>query len=272
MRPVLVLAALLAACAAPPPPSLPVPPRLPDAASGTQLLERLRGLDLAARERELDPQIAAGNVPPFLWTLVPIDVAAEIDGVRHTGRFWCARDYFGFGTDGDWLRMPLSPPQAQRCADALGCVLPTRKMVDAIWRAAAVQVEPIPFSPQEHDIVSVGLFAQHHAAIEAQLSPGARGELVAGCKKDVVVFAAMGERPRHVGIYGWHHRDGTKVQPLYSGHTFPHVDYSHGIRLVARAMEVDGVRTTVDAVLADPRLCELLSDEGPLRTWRYPTF
>lgn len=266
------MAASLAACAAPPPPSLPVPPRLPEAASGSQLLERLRGLDLAARERELDPQIAAGNVPAFLVSLLPVDVAAEIDGVRHTGRFWCTRDYLGFGTDADWLRMPMSPPLAQRCADALGCVLPTHAMVDAIWRAAAVKVEPFPFSPKYHDIVSVELFARHHAEIEAQLAGSARSELVAGCKKDVVVSALIADWPRRVCIYGWHHRDGKAIQPLWKGHTFPHVDYSHGIRLVARAMDVDGVRTTVDAVLADPKLCVLLSDEGPFRCWRYPTF
>jgi len=54
-------------------------------------------------------------------------------------------------------------------------------------------------------------------------------------------------------------------------HAFAHVDYSHGLRLVARRMEVDGVMTTVDAVLADPALHPLLSDEGPFASWRYPS-
>ena len=34
-------------------------------------------------------------------------------------------------------------------------------------------------------------------------------------------------------------------------HTFGHVDYSHGVRLVPRTMELDGLLTTLDAVLAD---------------------
>jgi hypothetical protein len=48
-----------------------------------------------------------------------------------------------------------------------------------------------------------------------------------------------------------------------------HVDYSHGLRLVAQDMEVDGVPTTVAEVLADPELHVLLSDEGPIRMPRY---
>ena len=45
--------------------------------------------------------------------------------------------------------------------------------------------------------------------------------------------------------------------------------YSHGTRFVRRKMTVNGTATTIDAVLADPKLCALLSDEGPLRDYRY---
>jgi hypothetical protein len=42
------------------------------------------------------------------------------------------------------------------------------------------------------------------------------------------------------------------------------VDYSHGIRFIENTLTLDGKPSTVAAVLADPVLCELLSDEGPL--------
>jgi len=76
--------------------------------------------------------------------------------------------------------------------------------------------------------------------------------------------------PGRVCIYGWHYQNGTPIQPLSKVHTFPHVDYSHGIRLVARTCEVDGAFSTIDAVLADPALHVLLSDEGPFASWHYP--
>ncbi|MEY3161034.1 MAG: hypothetical protein RIT25_1025, partial [Planctomycetota bacterium] len=206
----------------------------------------------------------------FLGRLVPVTTSAIVDGTVRTARFWVAPDWFGFGTEADWFRMPMAPPLAQRIADRLDCTLPTRRMSDAIWQQAAVKVAPRPISPKEHDICSVAQFHRHHAMVEAQLQGADRAQLVAGAKKDVVVSALVAAHPRRVVIYGWHQPDGKPIQPLSKVHGFGHVDYSHGIRFVARAMELDGVPTTVAAVLADPKLHVLLSDEGPIAVTRYP--
>jgi hypothetical protein len=56
------------------------------------------------------------------------------------------------------------------------------------------------------------------------------------------------------------------IQPLYLGHTAAWVDYSHGIRLVSQTMLLNGRPTNIPAVLADPNLCSLLSDEGVIAT------
>lgn len=264
---------LLAACASAPvrfPPSLVLPPRAPDAATGAQLLPRLTGLSLAARETLLWHELAAGNVPAFLRTLVPVTVQATLQGQPHTARFWCTPDYVGLGADADWFRMPMTPTLAQQLADRLECVLPTRKMVDAIWAQAPLQLTPFPYSPATYDILSVALFHQHHLQIEMQRGAQPQHLLVAGSKKDVVASALIGSWPGRVCIYGWHQPSGAAIQPLSKVHTFAHVDYSHGIRLVARTMELDGALTTVDAVLADPVLHALLSDEGAFPSWRYP--
>jgi hypothetical protein len=77
--------------------------------------------------------------------------------------------------------------------------------------------------------------------------------------------------PDKVAIYGWHHTNGSFIQPLYLGHTETWVDYSHGVRLVQQKMTVNGNPTTVADVLADPKLSGLLSDEGVIANPRYRT-
>ncbi|MBK8096010.1 MAG: hypothetical protein IPK26_02830 [Planctomycetes bacterium] len=264
---------LLAACSAIPgqfPPGLLLPPRSPNAPTGSELLPHLRNRTLADREILLWHQFAAGNVPPFLRTLSPITIQTTIQGRLHTVRFWCTRDVVGIGTDADWFRMPMTPTLAQQLADRLDCTLPTRRMVDAIWAQAQARVTPFPYSPTQYDILSVDLFFQHHQQIETQRGTQSQHLLLAGHKKDVVASALIANWPGRVCIYGWHQPNGTPIQPLSKVHTFGHVDYSHGIRLVARTCEVDGALTTIDAVLADPVLHPLLSDEGPFASWRYP--
>ena len=246
-----------------------LPPRVADAETGSQLLVKLRGLSLAQREAEVWREVGRGNVPAFLKDFVPVKVEATVQGRRHTATFWCAPDYFGLGDDDDWFRMPIAPQLAQCIADRFDCVLPTRAMVDAIWAQADVKLSPFPFSPKTYDILAVDLFHEHHVHIEAQRAGRPQHLLVAGIKKDVVSSALIAEWPDRVVIYGWHHPDGKAIQPLWKGHTQRHVDYSHGVRLVARAMEVDGEATTVDAVLGDAELHVLVSDEGPIRSPRY---
>lgn len=267
------LSLVLSACAVSPaglPARLALPPRAPDAPSGSDLRPRLGGRSLAARENLLWHEFAAGNVPTFLRTLVPVAAQATVQRVTHRAVFWCTPDYVGVGSDADWFRMPMSPTLAQRLADRLDCVLPTARMVDHIWAAAPLQLAPFPYSPTTHDILSLDLFHRHHLQIETQRGGAPQSTLVAGSKKDVVVSALIAGWPGRVCIYGWHRPNGVPIQPLSKVHTFGHVDYSHGIRLVARTMELDGRATTVDAVLADPQLHVLLSGEGAFASWRYP--
>jgi hypothetical protein len=238
--------------------------------SGSELAQRIGELTLVDREAMLWQEFERGNVPAHLGRLVPVTTSAIVDGTVRTARFWVAPDWFGFGTEADWLRMPMAPPLAQRIADRLDCTLPTRRMSDAIWQQSSVKVTPLPISPKQHDICAVAQFHRHHDMIEGQLQGTDRAQLVAGAKKDVVVSALMAAHPRRVVIYGWHQLDGKPIQPLSKVHGFGHVDYSHGIRFVARAMDVDGRPTTVAAVLADPDLHVLLSDEGTIGVTRYP--
>lgn len=269
LLPSVTLVSLLGACAIDAPPRLRSPATTAPGPSGRELALRLDGLPLRQREALVRAQFALGAMPTFLSRLVPVDVAATIDGVEHRATFWCTPDYFGLGGDDDWLRLPITPQLAQELADSLDAVLPTPRMVDRIWGAATQQLTPHPFHPKDHDILAVALFAAHHAAIEAERTRTPPGALLAGHKKDVVVSTLLRDHPGRVVIYGWHRRDGRPIQPRSKVHTTGHVDYSHGVRFVARRLRVDGAWTTIDAVLADPRLCELLSDEGTLSPPRY---
>jgi hypothetical protein len=256
--------------------SAPEPLRLPTcrvAVSGSELLAQLGDLPLAAREARIAEHFDQGNVPTLLGRLAPVQLRATIGERTHTATVWCTPDYFGLGTDADWLRLPITPQLAQRLADRLDCVLPTRKLVDTIWTQAITKVEPQPFHPRDHDILSLRVFAEHHRVIEAQCVAAGHttGTLLAGHMKDVVLSPQLATKPDRVAICGWHRLDGRAIQPLWTGHTTAHVDYSHGIRFVRRAMLLDGEPTNVDAVLADPVLHVLLSDEGPITAARYPT-
>lgn len=234
--------------------------------TGTEFAARIAPLDPAAREAAVIEAVKQGNLPAF-WKRF---VAVKVDDVTLS----VAPDYLAVGTDDDYLYTPLSPAAAQAIADYFDCVLPTRRMVDLIHRAAPLKLEPAPIPPSAA-MTTAAVFAQHSAAVmeqrKAALAAHPLGTLVAGHKKDVVITPRLAFAPGKVAIYGWHRPDGTAIQPLYLGHTDAWVDYSHGIRLVRRALVVDGAPATVDAVLADAKRCALLSDEGPLVSARYGT-
>jgi hypothetical protein len=258
-----------------------IPPRPADALAGSAFVEQVRDLPFEQRERRIFEEITGGNLPGFLRRFEPVAVwAVDPAGARHEGVLYVSPDYLSVGSDADFVRMPMSPLVAQPIADRFGCLLPTRRIVDAVFRQAAVRLEPAPFDPRSLVMTSVDAFVRSHRRIEEQLAeyarrhpPAARtgrpGGLVAGIKKDVVISPQLAARPGKVAIYGWHRPNGEAIQPLYLGHAITWVDYSHGVRLVSGRMKLDGRWVSADRVLSDPVLSSLLSDEGPLASPRY---
>jgi hypothetical protein len=155
----------------------------------------------------------------------------------------------------------MTPRSAARIADAFGCALPTRKVVDEVYRAAPVKLDPKPLTEARE---ATATFLQHNTLIEEQRAGKKLGDLVAGTKKDVVVSNRLAEKPDRVAIYGWHKLDGKAIQPLTIIHRDTYVDYSHGVRLMTRAVTVDGASKDVRQVLYAADLHPLLSDEGPV--------
>lgn len=213
-------------------------------------------------------QALKGNIPAFLRKFVPVNVSI-FDSLNHkriAAEYYVSPDYFSIGTEDDWARIPLTPMAAQKIADSMNCFLPTRKMVDDIYKASKVKLEPVPMFAFRD---STPTFWQHHLIIEG----GRKGKkgLIAGIKKDVVISGRISRdsRPGREAIYGWHRTDGRPIQPLYTGHINWWVDYSHGIRLIYRKIKIDGKLYDYKDVLKHPVWSRLICDEEWCDYYRY---
>ncbi len=80
-------------------------------------------------------------------------------------------------------------------------------------------------------------------------------------------YAPKGPQGSHVGTGGWSHGPGGWAvwQNVGLAHNLDHADYSQTCRLAARQASLDGSSDLVDLqdIALDPKLCALVSDEGP---------
>jgi hypothetical protein len=236
---------------------------------GSAFYNAVAGFNWRQRDSLAIKEILSGNLPGFLTRLQPVTTSLidSATGKKLTAVFYVTPDYMSIGTDDDWARIPLTPMAAQQIADSFHCFLPTRKIVDAIYNAAVVKLEPVPLYAFRD---SSPTFYHHHLIIEGQRK--GKAGLIAGIKKDVVISSKItGDvKKDRVAIYGWHKTDGKSIQPLYTGHVNWYVDYSHGIRLVYRKLKINGKWMDYTEVLSDPVYSRLLCDEEVCDFYAYP--
>lgn len=245
--------------------------RRPGALGGSSICNALLESSPPEREATILHEVLHGNVPDFWRSFVEIPVEWETAaGQKQRLIYRVAPDYLSVGSDEDFVRIPLTPYIAQQLADMVGCVLPTRKMVNDVYRAAPVKLAPQPLTEAREALAT---FVEHNGLIQQQWQSPQLGHLVAGIKKDVVLTNLLLEKPGHVAIYGWHKRDGQPIQPLTTVHVDWYVDYSHGIRFVDQWAILNDEPVRVSDLLSDPDRCAALSDEGPLEcvSYRRPT-
>lgn len=255
--------------AAPPPPALAsaqlagLPPplsseqSLPLSALFPQLLDK----SVIEREKIALELLEAGHFPSQLRQLKKVSVQSE----KHELHFWVMPDYLALGNDAEAMLMPLSFVSARRLMEIWGFYLPTRKMVDLIYKEAALKIWPRTYPPSPA-MNSMEFALDHSRWIEGQryLFPE-QNVLAAGHKKDVVLSSRLYQRSHRQAIYGWNNiRGGETIQPLSIWHGDQYVDYSHGLRLVAPWVLLDGKIFSLKELLADAELASLLSDEGPI--------
>lgn len=155
------------------------------------------------------PEVTTMGVDTSAW------VQVELDGVT-----WAvAPDYVA----------PVSMAEAEMHAAAAGCELPSPALVDAIWAAADLQLEP-PI--RKHNGTAAQMATPEVYADQAKRIQDAIGGrsyyLLAGTHKDIV------RTPSGLAIYGWHRLDGTPIQGVSSVHSPSYKDYSQGLRLCRR--------------------------------------
>lgn len=244
------------------------PPRS-SSTTGTEFYKTAFPFKWQQRDSFVLKEIFAGNMPSFLKKFVPVHVQIKNSSTGKTikATYFVAPDYLSVGTNDDWARINITPYAAQKIADSFQCFLPTKKMVDDIYRAAKVKLEPVPMYAFRD---STPTMYHHHLIIEGQRK-GRKG-LVAGIQKDVVISGKISRdaKPDRVAIYGWHKLDGTPIQPLYTGHIYWWVDYSQGIRLVYRKIKVNRKWIDYTDVLKDPILKGLICDEEYCDFYKYP--
>ncbi|HUC80902.1 MAG TPA: hypothetical protein VMR70_08300 [Flavisolibacter sp.] len=247
---------------------LQIPERRPGALTGSGFYKTVAADNWKSRDSLAAAEILSGNLPSFLKKFVPV-ATQFYDSLQKKNihlTFYVSPDYLSIGTDDDWARVPLTPMAAQKIADSLHCFLPTRKMVNDIYQAAVVKLEPVPMYAFRD---SSPTMYQHHLIIEEQRE--GRSGLIAGIKKDVVISGKLSRdtKPNRVAIYGWQKQDGKPIQQLYTGHANWYVDYSHGIRLVYRKIKVEGKWMDYEDVLKQLVYRRLLCDEEWCDFFRY---
>jgi hypothetical protein len=218
------------------------------------------------RDTAIRRELLSGNIPGFLRHVLPTTLSASLPGGETIRLTMCVlADYLSVGSDKDFLRVPMGLDTALAVAASFGFALPTRHIVDLIYRQASVRLSPQPL-PAGNAMRSTDYYVAHQAMVQQQReATGAPADaLTAGHKKDLVLSPRLWSQAGRVAIYGWHRGIGLPVQPLSTVHGARYADYSHGVRLIGNVVYVNGEPRSIYDVLADEHLAPLLSDEGPI--------
>jgi hypothetical protein len=241
-----------------------IPPRSHSAMTGSEFASFVSSMDGSSREKAILDELMSGNMPAFLRNLKPVILRHALDAGRiATVTIFVTPDYLAIGSDDDFLRVPMALPTAVEIAAKFGFILPTTRMVDAIFEQSAFQLapEPMPPGPQMR---TTAYYREHNRKINEQSAACGLplGALVSGHKKDVVLSDRLNRCGGRVAIYGWHHLSGMPIQPLSTVHGAEYADYSHGIRLVSNTVLLNGKPYSIYSLLGDAGLAGLVSDEG----------
>ena len=244
-----------------------IPRRPLQAMTGTEFAKSIQHLKTRQREQAILNQLNRGNIPDFLRKLVPVHFeSSRRNGKKSQVTFYTMPDYLAIGSNKDFLRIPVNYHTAVSVARRFGFVLPTRKMVDAIYSRAAFHLKPRPMTPGPW-MTSTAYYLTHQQKIEKSRRAihAPLGALIAGHKKDLILTHLLERTPHRVAIYGWHRLNGQPIQPVSLVHGANYADYSHGVRLISDVIQVDGQLLFFYDIMEDPDLATLLTGEGTIR-------
>ncbi len=251
-----------------------IPPRSLLAMEGSEFARAISSMDGSTREQAILTQLMEGNLPDFLRKLKPVELSRRLrDGKRITVSLFVMPDYLAVGSDNDFLLIPMTLHTAARVALRFGFILPTKKIVDAIFKQSAFHFSPEPLPPGSR-MSSTAYYVRHDERIKGQRQSLGHSldVLVSGHKKDVVLTNRLVQAVGRIAIYGWHRLSGVPIQPLSTVHQASYADYSHGVRLVSEIVLIDGKPTSIYSALENPEVLNVLSDEGTIQVRRLLSF
>jgi hypothetical protein len=243
-----------------------IPERDPGAMTGSEFVKENFNIVGNVRETNILNEFLYGNIPGFLKNFSPIKVTIGANTITYI----VMPDYLSIGTDKDYVRMPMSPLTAQKIADKYDCTLPTKKMVNDIWKNSINKLEPQPQGSPYTNMDSMDRIHKHNTTIQKQLSN--YYNLTSGHKKDVVLTNKLypNNINKKVAIYGWIKSSGLAIQGLNaSDHSDTYIDYSHGIRLIANDVMINGNPMRIQDIFRHEEYCSLISDEITMEFLRY---
>jgi len=177
---------------------------------------------------------------------------------QHRLTLFVSYDYYSLAQ----VRTPMGLSDAVKLVLSEGAMLPTPKIVDAIYAQGDIVLKPIPMTPGS-SMSSFGYYKRHDEMIDSVLGLDTAYGLIVGHKKDIVLTRRYKNGSMRVAIYGWHRSNGNPIQPLSLVHKHSYYDYSHGVRFVSTECVLDGKPCQLNEILDDPDLAYLVSYEGP---------
>lgn len=264
-------------------------------ATGTDIAARLPAKHTAERERVLLQAVADGEIVPVGWSPVPVSHRFH-DGSVIRGTVFVMTRALRLGAADDCFRPTVNQVTAQKMADALrslpaacapeGVLLPTAKVMDDAARASTVKVDVCLQSP-DAGMADTARMLEHSRCVDRSI--GSRAGLTNTEGKGWRNTSRLNGRPDLEANYGlycdgaryrsvtgmalWQPDPGVKHISGYGSAACPqgYTDYSQGCEKWMKAiMDVEGMgRMDVPEVARHPRLCWLISTEGPV-SMRHP--
>lgn len=236
--------------------------RDPGSASGSDFISHNTYLTGNTRDINILNEFLHGNIPDFLRNFKSITVADETNSLTYL----VMSDILSIGSDDDYIRMPMTPIVAKAIADKYDCTLPTKKMCQQIWQNAEIKLNPHPKgAPYDQSMMMTQTIDWHNTIINQQLQSQDKTKLITGHKKDIIIDKQLLFNKNKVGIFGWFYANGSAIQgpqPNCSDHSSDYLDYSHGVRLIAQDVIVNGSPARLFDVLNNPKYCSLISEQG----------
>jgi hypothetical protein len=239
-----------------------IPKRNSSFKSGSEFISLHMNDSVLDREQCILEEFLDGNLPDFLRQFKKITITEKSDTITYL----VMSDVLSIGSDSDYIRMPMNPLTAKKIANKYDCTLPTKKMCDQIWKAAEIKLNPQPKGPPyDSSMLSSQAFKDINDRINKQMAGKDITKLITGIKKDVIIdFNLLTSGKGNVSIYGWFYTTGMAIQgpaPNCHSHNDHFLDYSHGIRLIAQDVIVNGRVKRFFDVLNDKNLCHLISEQ-----------